>query len=74
MENLFYFEHEDFGAVRAVLIDEDPYFVGKDVAESLGYSKDGRAIALHVSEDNKMYTPIKNGPCGTRIMTLINES
>ncbi len=74
MENLFYFEHEDFGEVRTVLIDEKPYFVGKDVAESLGYAKAGRAIALHVSEDNKMYTPIKTGPCGTRIMAVINEN
>ena len=74
MENLFYFEHEDFGEVRAVLIDEEPYFIGKDIAESLGYAKDGRAVALHVSEDNKRYTPIKSGPCGTRVMVVINES
>lgn len=66
------FENDDFGAVRVVTIDGDPWFVGKDVAAVLGYSNPQKAIRDHVdAEDmtvNEMFTV--NGTKGI----LINES
>ena len=41
------FRNEEFGTVRTLTIDEKPYFVGKDVAEILGYAKPRNAIATH---------------------------
>ena len=39
MSSLTVFKNQDFGEVRTILIDDEPYFVGKDVAEILGYEK-----------------------------------
>ena len=39
MNELKIFDHPDFGTIRTTTIDDEPYFVGKDVAEVLGYSK-----------------------------------
>ena len=44
MNKLQIFESTDFGTVRTVLIDKEPYFVGKDVAEILGYRNPNEAI------------------------------
>lgn len=48
MENLQIFNSEEFGQVRTMVIDGEPWFVGKDVAEALGYAKARNAIASHV--------------------------
>lgn len=53
------FEHEQFGSVRTILIDGQPWFVGKDVADALGYSKSRNAIAQHVDEEDKTPALIK---------------
>ena len=45
--NLMIFENPEFGAVRSILIDGDPWFVGKDVASSLGYSNHRKALLDH---------------------------
>ena len=42
------FENDVFGKVRTVTIDDEPWFVGKDVAECLGYSNSRKALADHV--------------------------
>ena len=47
MNNLTIFNNNLFGQVRGLLIDEQPYFVGKDVAEALGYKKPSNAINQH---------------------------
>lgn len=60
--------------VRTVLVDEEPMFVGKDVAEVLGYSKARNAIASHVDEDDKKDAPIQGPLGGEQSMTVINES
>lgn len=53
--NLMIFENPEFGAVRSILIDGEPWFVGKDVASSLGYSNHRKALLDHVDgEDNWM--------------------
>lgn len=53
MNELKIFENPDFGEVRTMEIDGEPYFVGKDVAEILGYSNPQKAIREHVDDDDK---------------------
>ena len=74
MDELKTFENAELGAVRTLLIDGEPYFVGKDVAEFLGYSKARNAIAVHVDDEDKKDAPIQGDLGGTQTMTLINES
>lgn len=47
------FTNAEFGSVRTLTIDNEPYFVGKDVAEILGYSDTAKAIRVHVDEEDK---------------------
>lgn len=54
MQELQIFDNEEFGKVRAMTIDGHPYFVGKDVAEILGYSNTRDALAKHVDKEDKM--------------------
>lgn len=74
MNELKIFENAEFGQVRTVTIDNEPWFVGKDVAEALGYAKARNAIASHVSDEDKKDAPIQGTPGGTQTMTMINES
>nr|DAW36960.1 MAG TPA: repressor domain protein [Caudoviricetes sp.] len=69
------FNHPEFGELRTVEIDGVVWFVGKDVAEALGYSKSRNAIAAHVDEEDKTHAPIQGG-CSTGIQDtiVINES
>ena len=60
--------------MRTVTIDGEPWFVGKDVAEALGYSKARNAIASHVLDEDKKDAPIQGTHGGTQAMTIINES
>ena len=54
MNELKIFENEQFGTIRTVEIDSTPYFVGKDVAEILGYSNSRKALIDHVDEEDKI--------------------
>lgn len=74
MSNLQIFENEEFGEIRTVTIDNEPWFVGKDVAEALGYLKARNAISAHVSDEDKKDAPIQGTQGGTQNMTIINES
>lgn len=69
------FAHPQFGELRTVEIDGVVWFVGKDVAEALGYSKSRNAIAAHVDEEDKTHAPIQGG-CSTGVQDtiVINES
>lgn len=60
--------------IRTVTIDGEPWFVGKDVAEALGYVKARNAISTHVSEEDKKDAPIQGDLGGVQQMTIINES
>lgn len=71
MNEIFNFHGQE---VRTVTIDNEPYFVGKDVAEVLGYAKARNAIATHVEEEDKRDAPIQGTLGGTQKMTIINES
>lgn len=75
MENkIKIFENEEFGKIRTVIMDGEPWFVGKDVAVILGYSKPRNAIAMYVDCDDKKVAPIQGDLGGTQQMTIINES
>ena len=53
MKELRIFQNEEFGEIRTVTIDNEPWFVGKDVAEALGYSNTKDALISHVTEEDK---------------------
>ena len=71
------FTNAEFGSVRTLTIDEKPYFVGKDVAEILGYSDTAKAIRTHVDDEDKQIfkvdemATLKTSNYG---MYIINES
>lgn len=71
------FNHEEFGQVRAMLINDEPWFIGKDVAATLGFKNTKEAIFYHVHPDDKGLIqrsnnlPLEIPPRG---MTIINES
>lgn len=69
------FQNDKFGNVRVVLIGEkqDPYFVGKDVAECLGYERADNAIRNHVDDEDKLMHQI-SARGQNRNMVCINES
>lgn len=74
MKELQIFKNDEFGEVRTVTIDDEPWFVGKDVAESLGYSDTNKAVAMHVENDDKKLNDKTSPSFGQRGATLINES
>lgn len=53
MNNIQIFKNNEFGEVRTLVVEGEPWFVGKDVAESLGYAKARNAIATHVDGEDK---------------------
>ena len=67
------FENEHFGKVRTVVIDDAIWFVGKDVAEALGYKDTVNALTSHVDEEDKRGWQIAT-PGGKQTVTIINES
>lgn len=67
------FENPAFGSIRTVEVDGTPYFVGKDVAEVLGYTNTPKAIRDHVDEEDKLTEQIVLSGQG-RDTILINES
>lgn len=67
------FDNADFGEVRTVVIDGEPWFVGKDVAECLGYTNPSKALADHVDDDDKLNNKTLSS-LGQRGGWLINES
>lgn len=67
------FENAEFGRVRTIEVKGSPYFVGKDVAEILGYSNPRKAIGDHVDEEDKGVTKCDTLG-GEQEVTVINES
>ena len=67
------FQNKEFGEVRSLVINNEPWFVGKDVAEALGYKNSKNAVPTHVDEEDKLSTQIEyTGQ--KRNVTVINES
>lgn len=73
MNELKVFENPTFGQVRTVEIDNEPWFVGKDVAEALGYSDGFGALKKHVEAEDKRNCQ-NDSFDSPRGMTIINES
>ena len=73
MNELQVFKNQEFGSVRTLVIDNDPWFVGKDVALALGFKTPRDAIRTHVFEEDKGVDSIVT-PGGKQQMTIINES
>lgn len=73
MSKIQIFNNPSFGQIRTVSINDEPWFVGKDVAEILGYSRTADAIRAHVDTEDKgvCKTPT---PSGEQDMVIINES
>lgn len=74
MNDLQTFSNSEFGAIRTLNIDNAPWFVGRDVAKSLGYAKPQNAIADHVDDEDKKGALIQGTPGGSQNMVIINES
>ena len=53
MNEIRTFENEQFGSIRTIMIDGEPWFVGKDVAKILGYRNTRKALLDHLDEDDK---------------------
>lgn len=70
---LMIFENKEFGQVRTLMINREPYFVGKDVADILGYQNGSRDINRHVDNEDKTDVVIHDGS-QNRNMVAINES
>lgn len=73
MNNLQIFSNEEFGQVRTVTRDNEVWFVGKDIAECLGYKDTDQALRVHVDTVDKLTRKI-DGSGQNRNMTVINES
>ena len=73
MEEIKTFNSPDFGSIRIVVMGTEPWFVGKDVAEILGYSNTRDALAKHVDSEDKADVAIHDGR-QNRYMSVINES
>lgn len=73
MNNLQIFNSPNFGQIRTIQQNDAPWFVGKDVAEILGYSNTKDAIAKHVDDEDKLGAQIATSG-QNRNMTIINES
>lgn len=80
MNELKVFQNEEFGEVRSLVINNEPWFVGKDVAKALGYENPSKAIRDHVEEEDKKVgvqnvTPYISDNLGRKqYPTFINES
>lgn len=73
MEKIQVFQNAEFGEIRTVIINNEPWFVGKDVAEALGFTNSRDAIATHVFDDDKGVEKIDTRG-GKQNMTVISES
>lgn len=73
MNELQVFENAEFGSVRTLVIDNEPYFVGKDVANILGYQNGSRDINRHVDEDDRCKSMVFDGNQKKETI-VINES
>lgn len=73
MNNLKIFENAEFGQIRTAEVDGEPWFVGKDVAEALGYAEPRSAVSKKVEEVDRGVAEMET-PSGKQNMTIINES
>lgn len=77
--NIKIFENNEFGKVRTVILNDEPWFAGKDVAAALGYERETKAVVDHVDDEDRKMVDGKTQSCfgielGQRGGWLINES
>ena len=73
MDKVRNFNSLEFGQIRTIIVDSEPWFVGKDIAESLGYKDTSDALKRHVQDDDKLSRCFPDSGQG-RAMYIINES
>lgn len=71
MEELQIFNNEEFGNIRSLVIDNEPWLVGKDVATDLGYQNGSRDINRHVDDEDKGVTEMMT-PGGKQKIGVLN--
>lgn len=74
MTEMQVFTNSELGSVRTVAINDAPWFIGKDVAEVLGYKNSRDALAKHVDEEDKNTVAIHDGIQGNPNQVVVNES
>lgn len=70
--NITVFENSEFGKVRTVILNDEPWFIGKDVAEILGYSNTNKAIQVHVDDEDKFIRSSRGTEMG-KLFTSLKE-
>lgn len=73
MNELKIFENPEFGKVRTVVINNEPWFVGNDIARALGYKDLYSALRHNVENEDKRLCPVSS-TSGTQDTTVVNES
>lgn len=73
MSELQIFENAEFGRIRTIQLNNETYFVGKDIATALGYANPKNAVPNHVADEDKLSTQIEYAG-QRREVTVINES
>ncbi|WP_034438583.1 BRO family protein [Clostridium ihumii] len=76
-KEILIFKNDEFGEVRTLVINNEPYFIGKDVAKVLGYADLGHAVLDHVDEEDRINSKTQGQfapELGQRGTWLINES
>lgn len=78
MNNLQIFSNNEFGNIRTATIDDQVWFIGKDIAEALGYSNASKAVSTHVNANDRILQTLEadsqNGNVVKTQTALINES
>lgn len=81
MNDVLVFSNSEFGNIRTVIVNGGPWFVGKDIAEALGYSNASKAVMNHVDDEDKQFlmcdiADSQNGNVltGQSKTAIINES
>ena len=75
MNKITVFNNDEFGSIRTWVVDDEPWFVGKDIATILGYAKPENAIANHVDDEDKTSTLIQGSGSNYKSKAiLVNES
>lgn len=74
MRGVSVFNSEEFGDIRTVTINNEPWFVGKDVAEALGYAKPLNALSTHVEKDDSLKQGLTDSLGREQETIFINES
>lgn len=67
-------KNKEFGEIRSIMVNNEPYFVGNDIATVLGYKNTRDALSKHVDEEDKISDVAIHDGSQNRNMTIINES